>query len=639
MAESRLSSRARRRRRTLLLGSATLVAFAVSVALVVAGVVGDIENESVDARFSVRGERGAPSDVVVVGIDDRTFDAREKGGIGIQWPFPRGEHARVIDALVEDGAAVIAYDVQFTEPSPPGQEDEDLRLLEAVAGAGERGTRVVLATTEVERDGSTRVLGGDATVRSVGARVGNAVTPGDEGAVVRRVQYEYDGLLSFAVVAAEVAGGRAVSPQSFGDEGEWIDFHGPPGTVPYYSFADVRRRSFATGTFKDRIVVVGATAPSLQDQAPTSVSGEEQMPGPELQAEAIQTVVDEFPLRGFPPWLPLALIGAFTLVPPLLGARRLPLLGRRLPPLAGFAVAILVGVAYAAFAQLMFENGRIVPLAAPLTGLAVSAVMTLAVLVLLEASDRRRIHDLFARFVPDKVVDQVVADADEDLRLGGEQREATVLFSDLRGFTTYSESRPPADVIEILNGYLSEMTDAILDAGGTLVAYMGDGIMAVFGAPLDQPDHADRALAAAREMLHRLEGFNASELTEGQPPFRMGIGLNTGPVVSGNVGSERRLEYTTIGDTVNTASRIEGTTKGTPYGVLLADTTVQRLGRRPDDLELYGEMEIRGRRTAVKLWGVRSPMASDPDMPGAEGAAAGPSAGGGAPEPVAHRDA
>ena len=248
----------------------------------------------------------------------------------------------------------------------------------------------------------------------------------------------------------------------------------------------------------------------------------------------------------------------------------------------------------------------------PLIGLACSAITTLAVLVLLEASDRRRIHDLFARFVPEKVVDQVVANADEDLRLGGEQREATVLFSDLRGFTTYSESRPPDAVIDVLNDYLAEMTDAILDAGGTLVAYLGDGIMAVFGAPLDQADHADRALRAARDMLERLDRFNAREARHGQAPFRMGVGLNTGPVISGNVGSERRLEYTTIGDTVNTASRIEGMTKQAPYSLLMAESTVELLSSRPADLEFHDELPIRGRSTTVRLWG----LVEEPAGPG-----------------------
>ncbi len=181
--------------------------------------------------------------------------------------------------------------------------------------------------------------------------------------------------------------------------------------------------------------------------------------------------------------------------------RRLPFTHFRLPPLLGFAVALGLGAIYLVVAQVAFNNGRVLPVALPLTALLLSAIFTLAALLLAEASDRRRIHDLFARFVPEQVVDQVVANADEELRLGGEQRSCTVLFSDLRGFTTYSESRPPADVIDVLNGYLGEMTDAILDEGGTLVAYMGDGIMAVFGAPLDQADHADRALRTARNMM------------------------------------------------------------------------------------------------------------------------------------------
>ena len=140
-------------------------------------------------------------------------------------------------------------------------------------------------------------------------------------------------------------------------------------------------------------------------------------------------------------------------------------------------------------------------------------------------------------------------------------------------------------MIESLNRYLTEMSEAILDHGGTLVAYMGDGIMAVFGAPLQQDDHADRALEAARDMLDRLEGFNGWLREQGlHDGFKMGIGLNSGPVMSGNVGSERRLEYTALGDTTNTAARLEGMTKGTPHQLYIADTTKQALhaaGRRP----------------------------------------------------------
>ena len=179
------------------------------------------------------------------------------------------------------------------------------------------------------------------------------------------------------------------------------------------------------------------------------------------------------------------------------------------------------------------------------------------------------------------VVDQVLARTDGNLRLGAVERLSTVLFSDLRGFTAFSEGQHPQRVLDVVNFYLSEMTAAILEAGGTLIAYMGDGIMALFGAPLEQRDHADRALAAAREMLGpRLERFNQWMIEQGYPSgFRMGIGLHSGLVMAGNVGSDERLDYTAIGDTTNTASRLEGMTKGEPYMLFISDATRDHLDR------------------------------------------------------------
>ncbi len=218
-------------------------------------------------------------------------------------------------------------------------------------------------------------------------------------------------------------------------------------------------------------------------------------------------------------------------------------------------------------AQIAFGRELILPVVVPLVGLAIALVGTLVVHYLTASVERAQTRDLFSRFVPDSVVAQVLerADTEDDVRLGGELLTATVLFSDLRGFTSFAEGREPAEVIGVLNRYLTEMSDAILDHDGTLVAYMGDGIMAVFGAPIASDDHADKALGAAREMLDRLERFNAWLRSEGLGDgFKMGIGLNTGDVMSGNVGSARRLEYTTIGDTTNSAARLEGMTKGTP---------------------------------------------------------------------------
>jgi adenylate cyclase len=225
------------------------------------------------------------------------------------------------------------------------------------------------------------------------------------------------------------------------------------------------------------------------------------------------------------------------------------------------------------------------------------------------AIERERVHDLFSRFVPADVVDQVVATAGEDLRLGGVQRDCTILFSDLRGFTSFSETQSPEHVIEVINYYLNEMTEAILAAGGTLISYMGDGIMAAFGAPLEQDDHADRALRAAREMLGtRLAHFNTWLSEQGhESGFAMGVGLNSGPVMAGNVGSEQRVEYTTIGDTTNTASRLEGMTKGSGHMLFVAETTRERMKAQPENLLLVGELEVRGRVEPVPVWTIVEP--------------------------------
>jgi adenylate cyclase len=226
----------------------------------------------------------------------------------------------------------------------------------------------------------------------------------------------------------------------------------------------------------------------------------------------------------------------------------------------------------------------------------------------LAAFERERVRDVFARFVPEAVVNEVLAATDDDLRLGGVRRTCTVMFSDVRGFTSFAETRPAEEVIAILNRYLSEMTDAILAHGGTLISYIGDGIMAVFGVPIEQPDHADRALAAAREMLdERLTAFNDWMRSQELPELRMGVGLNSGAVMAGNVGSERRLEYTAIGDVVNTASRIEGLTKGTPHMLFVADSTVTLLGQRPEGLVFVDEFDVRGRKGTIRLWSVAQP--------------------------------
>jgi adenylate cyclase len=575
-------------------------AIAVALAADAADVLRRPELATVDARFAVRGTQPAPADIVFVAIDEASVHAHP-------WPVPRGLHAQAIDRLRTAGAKVIAYDVQFTEPS--ASPAQDALLVRAVRRAG----NVVLATTAVTADGRTAILGGGAVLRASRAIPAVSTFPNDPGGVVRRLDAQTDGVPSFPLAAARAQAGRAIAFPGGEDATAWIDFAGPPGAIRTIPFQRVLDGRFPADLVRGRLVVVGSSAPSLQDLHPTATTGTREMPGAEIQANAAATALRGFPLRSAPWWLGVAALVVLGVVAPLVAAR-----WGALPALAA---AVAAAAAYAGIAQLAFARGTIVDVLDPLLALGLSTAATLVAAAVTSAFERERVRQAFARFVPESVVGEVLGRA-EGARLGGTRRDATVLFSDLRGFTTFSESREPDVVIAILNRYLTAMSDAILDHGGTLVAYMGDGIMAVFGAPLEQEDHADRALAAARRMLAELEAFNGWMAQAGHgEPFTMGIGLNSGAVMSGNVGSERRLEYTAIGDTTNTAARIEGMTKGTPYQLLVSAATRARLAAPAPDLVEVGELEVRGRREPIGLWGLDQAVAGEDPRPSSAAAA------------------
>ena len=550
---------------------------------------GGAELGSIDRRFAIRGQDTPPKNIVIVKIDDTTFSE-----LGQRWPFPRSSHARVIRNLKADGAKVIAYDIQFSEFTPKRKGIlEDNAFMDASHAAG----NLVFSTTEVNDRGAGKFLGGAQGLAYARAQLGNGNFDTDPGGVIRRTPFELQGLKSFSVATAERATGKTIRP--FSGDRKLIDFAGPVGTIPAVSYSHVYNGTFPRGYFRNKIVVVGAWAPSLQDVHPVSF-GRDEMPGPEIQANAISTVLRGLPLTLVPTWINLVLIIVLGFLSPL-ASLRLNLFGTLMLAI-GAAAAFLVGT------QIAFNRGWVISFVYPMGALVGSSVGAIAAHYLLAAFERERVRDVFSRFVPETVVEQVLSRTDRDLRLGGVSLESTVMFTDLRGFTTFSEALPPARVIECLNGYLEEMTDAILAHGGTLVSYEGDGIMAVFGAPIEQPDHADRALSAAREMLtERLPKWNRwlreNELSEG---FKMGIGLNTGMVVSGNVGSERRLEYTAIGDTTNTASRLQGMTKGQSHLLFFSDTTRERLQDDPDDIVFIDEFEVRGRQQPVKIWSVEA---------------------------------
>ena len=353
------------------------VAGAVAAVAVAAGVAGHVlewlpslEQDTVHTRFSLRGP-SPPRGIAVVAIDPATFARYDDRS----WPYPRSMHAAAIDRLRRAGARVIVYDIQFTEATRPR---EDVALFDAVRRAG----NVVLATSEIDDGGRTNVLGGGANLVAARARVGAANVETGAGGVVERMPYSVGGLRSLAVVAAEKAGGRAIPARDFPEQGALIDYAGAPGTVPTISFADLLAGTFDRDLVRGRIVVVGASAPTLHDLSPTPASDGRMMSGPEIQANAITTAQRGLPLRDAPAWMQLLLIALLGVAPSLLAVRARVLV-----------VVVAAVVAFASLivaAQLAFNAGVLLDVTWSVLPLAIAVVATTAA-GYVEANAHRRV--------------------------------------------------------------------------------------------------------------------------------------------------------------------------------------------------------------------------------------------------------
>jgi CHASE2 domain-containing sensor protein len=348
---------------------AGVIAATVGVAAHLGHLLPGVQSDTVALRFQAR-EADRPSDLVVVGIDDITFSDLNR-----QWPFPRSLHARAIDRLRAAGARTIVYDVQFTEPTKPS---EDLALFDAVRRAG----NVILATSETDAKGHTNVLGGDQNVADAHARTAASNLPTGPGGVFQRFTRRAVGIDTLAVAAAKVSGGPRLAASDFEPGGAWIDYHGGPGTVRTVSFSDLVRGRVAPSVLRDKIVVVGASAPALQDVHATPAS-HDVMSGPEIEANAISTAMRGLPLRSAPLWFDLLAIILLAMAPALAGMRA--------RPLAVALVAPLVGVGWLAAAQVAFGAGWIVGVVWPLAGLLMGTTGTVAARYLVELGERRRV--------------------------------------------------------------------------------------------------------------------------------------------------------------------------------------------------------------------------------------------------------
>jgi adenylate cyclase len=337
----------------------------------------------------------------------------------------------------------------------------------------------------------------------------------------------------------------------------FINYYGPRGMFPYYSLSDVLLGKIPPYKFADKIVILGFTSKIYQDLYSTSFQ-DDFYPGVEINATIVENIVrEEFLTK--PKWTMLIEAMIIFFLGIILGIVR-----HRKNPLWGVWITLICLFLIAGFAHAAFLMGRIwINVTFPFLFVIVEYLTITSYKYFTEERQKRGIKQAFQYYVSPTVVNHMLKQVDT-LKLGGERKHLTALFSDIRGFTSISEQMPPEKLVEFLNGYLSEMTQIVMDYGGTVDKYMGDVIMAFYGAPIEQDDHAVRACKTAVDMIMRLKELQVGWGARGFPPMDIGVGINSGEMSVGNMGSRDRFDYTIMGDNVNLASQLEGANK--PYG-------------------------------------------------------------------------
>ncbi len=384
-----------------------------------------------------------------------------------------------------------------------------------------------------------------------------------------------------------------------------INYLGPPGMIPTYSAKALLDGSLPAEALKDKIVLVGATAVGIYDLRVTPFSGI--APGVEVQATVLENLLRHNFVRVPKFHLPLMLLILLGL-----GVT----VGQALPRLSAgwsfvFTLLLLEGYTlgnYLLFSRLGVQLELFYPMA-EIVGVYLGITMQR---FLAEERERVRIRKAFESYVAPTVVQEMLKHP-EALRLGGERRVITLLFTDIRGFTTMSENLDPQALVQLLHDFLNPMSNIIINQGGTIDKYMGDAIMALFGAPLEQPDHATSACRAALQMAATLVDLNQQWVKEGKPPLKIGVGVNSGPVAVGNMGSDRLFDYTAIGDNVNLASRLEGLNKYYGTSILISQATAEALSNG-FILRDIDRVRVKGKAQASGIFEVVGEGEPDPEV-------------------------
>lgn len=598
-----------------------------------------LELVAYDARVAFSATLGRSEDIVIVTIGEESF------GVLPVWPWPRSYHAKVIRNLKEAGARLIGIDVIlagvsnpdtassggdiFSEPEPG---PEDLELIDALKKAGNVYLAAEIATQEVAgQEGDAELVVGNFPYwrfEEAAADIGLVNVPKDPLDDVVRASwalrtFQNEPIPTLPVIlAAKWLGSdplklsadvlrqaRGWHPSNLTKLGQTflISYRAPAGLgftqIPYYRVLEGSDPDLSKKV-KGKIVLIGPTAHVLQDLHSTPVKtrgpggrrGEiALMPGVEIHANALDTILHSRYVVPVAPWVAYLLCVMFAVPMALILWLR---------PLKAFFAGWLPLCAVAVFVPIvLMSNRRLwVPIVSVVTAITLAYVAGTVYLELTAERVARQLRQAWSKRVSPEVLD-VILQNPTLTKVKGRNVIGTVWFSDLQGFTTYCSSERPEKVVDQLNRHLSLATDIIRKHGGTLHKFIGDGVMAVFGDPVPQPDSAERAVRAAWELQQEMAALREN-MSESDWEMHVRIGIHTGELVAGDIGSEDMLEYTVIGDTVSTASRLEGINKEFGTQILISASTRERLGDG-FEVEPLGEVNVRGRAEPIEVYTIK----------------------------------
>ena len=575
--------------------AAAATAFIALAALSFSDFWQEIELKGFDALSVRTAANQSKLPITIIGIDEPSFAQVQR-----QWPWPRSLHARLIDQLTKSGALVVALDLQLSEASTP---EEDAALAAAIKRAGNVVVASMMAYQESAHARLWMRIDPQDVFRKAGAVSGLAHVEQDTDQVVRRMP---DGADVFWREIVNVVNARqpGMLPPVVVPPRPMIRFAGADHTFPYISYYQALDADTALppDAFRDQIVLVGRDIKASPDAqagtpdvfgTPFTSTTRWLSPGVELHANALETALRGDAIERAPSWWSAALLALVTVICGFLMRRWRPLL----------SALVLGGVVTALGALDFFLFTRFntwLPIFASMFGAILIYVSYGGLAFLTERRRRGEIRRAFSLYVSSEVVDHVMQNP-AGLMLGGERQSITVLFSDLAGFTTLSEKLDAEQVARILNQHFSRATAIIKRHGGTVNRFMGDGIMAIWGAPVHDPQQARHACVAACEMQEDIGELRRELAAQGLPEIRMRIGIHSCTAVVGNLGSADRFDYTAIGDGVNLASRLEGVNKLYRTGILVSGDTASQLDGAPA-IRPVDRVIVKGKSEAVDIF-------------------------------------